>query len=251
MITCENLKWCWRILRSYGLLFTFVLVSINAQAAEAPRFEAGLGQCKYGAEGNGIWYVEQYPHTLDMTAGCGQLGVSRIERRFGRTGIGWRFAYVDLGVAHVDAVFPMRDEEHYLPVMSGAGCDSVSLFGCLGNGMATQRARGLSLGIIAEHPIGPVNVGLDGGVFVYEGVFKVDIDAHPPGSWPAPAWAHGIEWKGWRGTPYIGLTAQWAVLQISVRSYYAVHAREPGCAYCTGVASRSAQQAIVGITLPF
>src|SRR3972149_1496510 len=92
---------------------------VPSQARAEYRLEAIAGQCQQKAIGNGIWYQDAYPHSLDLTSGCAQVGVSVVTGTLGAWAYGWRFAYVDLGTMRFDSQFAMRgDEQHLVPAGS-------------------------------------------------------------------------------------------------------------------------------------
>ncbi|MGB7588179.1 MAG: hypothetical protein WBM00_05675, partial [Solirubrobacterales bacterium] len=173
------------------ILALFLPLSVSAQY----RFEALGGECQYGKAGNFIWYNEQYPHALDLTPRCGLLAVSKVTMLENGLQLGWRVAYVDLGSARTNAVFPMHDSEQSLAKES-LRCDPATLHGCLGRGVGMQTARGFTFGYLAEHEFAAFTLGAEAGAYVYEGRWRVNVQPEPPSSF-APV---SFDWSGYQAT---------------------------------------------------
>jgi len=225
--------------------FTFLLYPSSARAEL--RVEALAGQCKQSKIGNGIWYQEQYPHQLDFSSSCANLGLSVLTASRGPWSFGWRLAYVDLGKMRFDSIFTMRDDEQH-QLHEGSNCDPSTMSGCLGHGRGEQRARGMSAGLLAERIVGPLVLGADLGLFLYEGRFRVSIDGQGASS---NVGLHQFDWRGYRATPYIGLTARYGDLMLMARRYSQVSAQEPNCNGCSGFANGHATQISIGISVAF
>lgn len=233
----------------------FVLILVGAflalhlgDARAETRLEALGGECQYTEVGDGIWQNSKYPHALDMRDACALLAVSSITPHAGAMATGWRLAYVTLGKARVDAVFPMVDHEQALPAFNGAACNSSTMSGCLGHGRGFQSARGLSLGYVLEDTVGPIVLGLDVGAFVYEGTFSIAIEREPRST--AARWVD-FHWTGWQATPYYGANIRYGYLMAMFRVYGRIRAAEHGCGGCSGVANGSGTQVAVGLSVPF
>jgi hypothetical protein len=201
------------------------------------------GTCNYTKAGNGIWYVEQYPHALDMKVGCVFVGLSSIPHNEGKIAFGWRVGYVDFGKARADAFWPAHDSEHALPRFDGLACDHKTFHGCLARGVGTQTARGLTAGYVAEDKVGQAVIGLELGGYLYEGVWRVDVTPYPVGQYKRQSWQAPIEWRRWRLTPYVGATLRYSYLMVMVRSYASI--RAPG-----GLANGLGTQVVAGLSVP-
>ena len=59
-----------------------------------------------------------------------------------------------------------------------------------------------------------------------------------------------MDWRGYQATPFLGLTARYMDLFVMVRGYSRIRAAEHGCGGCSGVAGKSATQALIGISIP-
>lgn len=224
-------------MKTFVAAIMLVFVPALAHASDW-RVEAAAGGCRYTAAGDGIWWNSKYPHDVDMTSGCGMVSISRIVGNKG-----WRLAYIDLGAARSDAVFPMVDSEQALPPFDGSHCNKSTYSGCLGRGVGVQRARGLSLGYVVEHGFGKAMLGLEGGAFVYSGSWDVHITSE--------AGTMDFHWQGLQATPYVGFTMRYEYLFSTIRAYGSIKANEHDCGGCSGVTGGPASQALIGVSVPF
>jgi len=232
-------------LRSFSLVFLLCSAPL-ALAGEGWRFEALGGQCQYGKVGNYVWYNDHYDHALDLTSGCAMLAFSKITRASGKLRFGYRVAYADLGAARTNAVFPMLDpEQPFHP--NGANCDPTTWKGCIGRGVGEQTARGISFGVIAEFDVKRVVVGAELGIFAYEGSWRVTVQPEPPSNFAG----YSVEWRGPQATPFIGATLRYGYGMAMVRALSRIRAAEHGCVGCSGVAGKTAVQALIGLSVPF
>ena len=229
-----------------ALVLLFLTFS-PARADILPRAEVFGGTCSQEAIGEGVWYQSAYPHTLDLSSGCASVGFSVLTGTHEEWSFGWRFALVDLGTLRFDSKFAMRDVDQPLHP-DGSACDTTTWAMCLGHGVGKQTARGFSVGHLVERDFGGVNVGVDGGLFMYEGAFAVDIHGAGHG-------AHlpdlSIRWSGWQVTPYIGTMVRYGYAVAGVRWYGRVRAAEHGCGGCSGIANGPAHMTFAGVSLPF
>jgi len=232
------------VLTMLGAVLT-VIHSAGFVAAQM-RFEALGGQCQYGKVGNYVWFNEHYDHQLDMTSGCGLIAISKVSEGAGRMHLGWRLAYVDMGAARTNAVFPMLDpEQPFHP--SGANCDPVTWQGCIGRGIGVQTARGISAGVVAEFDVWRARLGAELGIFAYEGIWRVTVQPEPPSNFAG----YSTEWRGPQATPFLGATARYGYGLLMMRAYSRIRAAEHDCVGCSGVAGKAAVQALIGLTFPF
>lgn len=212
------------------------------------RLEVTAGQCKQDKIGNGIWYQDYYDHKLDMRAGCESVAVSWITGRNDKGwAFGWRLAYVDLGALRVHSTFAMRDDEQHLHP-DGTNCDPVTFSGCIGTAHGEQRSRGISAGYLAEHELGPVTLGGEAGLFMYDGRFRVGIDGHGALSNSGRIY---FDWRGFQVTPFAGATLQRGNLFVRARIYAKVRAAEHSCGGCSGFANGSARELHAGLSIKF
>ena len=78
-------------------LFLILGSCINHAKAD---FEINAGVSKYGLVGSGIWWDENYPHSLDLTNHAFSIGFTgNISPKFD-----WRAGYLDLGKLTTDSV---------------------------------------------------------------------------------------------------------------------------------------------------
>jgi hypothetical protein len=223
------------------------LLYSSPRSAAQVRIEVMGGKCHYGKVGNFVWYNEHYQHSLDMSPACGLVGVSKITGAHGYTHLGWRLAYVDMGSARTNAVFPMLDAEQESVLPDGSKCNAATWRGCIGRGVGVQTARGISAGLIAERDVGGGRLGAELGMYVYEGRWRVAVAPEAPSQFQG----YSEDWHGLQATPYIGATARYGYAMAMVRSYLRIRAAEHGCVGCSGVAGKTATQALVGLSVPF
>jgi hypothetical protein len=230
----------------FWLLGVLAAISICRSAHSEPlRLEAQAGVCKHGIADKGTWWNTDYPTNTDAESGCFQVGASQIVSEWRSYKLGWRAAYVDFGRVSADNVFTMHDSEQFIGV-TGAECDAVTLRGCLGRGIISQKTRGVSVGGLIERDMGGWVLGGEAGGYVYYSRFRVAVLPQPAGAWNGPLSA---DWAGWNFTPYIGATVTRGMLFVSVRSYLTIRASE-SCTGCTGISSGLSYQAMVGLQVP-
>lgn len=220
-----------------------------ARSALGGRLEVLAGQCRQDKIANGIWFQEGYPHSMDFSSNCAQVGFSFLTGSRGAWSFGWRFAYVDLGTMRFDSTFTMHDTEAALG-LDGSTCNPVDLTGCLGRGHGEQRSRGLSVGYLTERAIGPVVLGGDAGLFMYDGRFRASINGVGPAGAPTFGYVH-FDWRGFQVTPYLGATVRYGYLFLQARVYGRVRAAEHGCGGCSGFANGSARTLQAGLHSTF
>lgn len=234
-----------------AVILIAAMLAIDAQA-EGLRVELGAGQCQQARAGKGSWWNDHYATRLDLVDDCHQLGLSATPWQWKGADIGWRFAYVNLGRTKIDSVMAYRDDEQFSNP-DGTGCDWLNEGrGCLIDVMGGGRARGFSLGAIAERSFGGLTVGVEGGGFVYYNHFTVYVDSHPNGQTPAGHWLPA-RWdmaRGWVGTTYLGANLRYGWLTAAVRTYAKITAHQSGCPGCSGVTNGEAWQVNVGLSIP-
>jgi len=249
----KNLK-LWAAFIVLLLLSGLIIISIPAAAAAGMRFEALGGTCRYSEVGNYIWQNDKYEINKSLSSGCGMLAVSSVPRNAGTVAFGWRVAYTELGTASIMGVYPLVDEEQKLPAFDGAACNPSTASGCLGRGYASQSARGVSAGWVGEWRAGPLLVGGELGLYVYDGEFNVTLYPEPKGArsvdWMSASGTH-IRWRGIQATPFVGVTLRHEYLMAMVRVYGNVRAAEHGCGYCSGLAKGPLTQVLVGLSINF
>lgn len=224
-----------------GLAFAVIFAPAPASAADF-RVEALGGRCLQDATGSGIWYVDTYPHDVATTSSCAFVGLSSVAP--GK--LGWRVGLVDLGTIAVTADFPMADSEHALSV-SGQACDPLTYLGCVGIGSSRQSAMGLSAGFAYEWAALKATIGLEAGVFVYEGRFRTTVEPKAPSNFRSIQ----FYWSDYQATPYVGAMLRYEFLMAMLRVYNRVYAQEPNCNGCSGFADGPAQQLLIGFSIPF
>lgn len=239
----------WPRRREYFWIALAVLLALfahfrTAHADEGVRLEVLGGQCQVSAIGSGVWYQREYPHDLQLSSACLQIGISEILTQRHGFDLGVRLAYVDLGTARMRSEFAVLDHEQRL-VPNGQDCNPVTFSGCKAYGKSVQRIQGISVGVLAERDVGhSLRVGLEGGVFLYTGSFDVSIDVHG-----AAAQRWDLHWQGEYLSPYVGMTLQRRHLLVFARLYTAIRAGEHNCGGCSGFTKGEA--AFVGVGASF
>ena len=229
-----------------ALVIGAMLYADRAGAAEKMRFELLAGQCQAEEIGNGSWHHEHYPHELHLRSRCYTVSISELTGTWRGWDTGLRVGYVDLGSMHLRAIRWMRDEHlHRFP--DGSTCDPKTAKDCLGDGRIRQRVQGIALGGLLEHPLGPVRIGLEGGLFVYDGSFSMYVEP-----WPAHP-ERGVQHAAANGvflSPYFGATLNYGYLMASARVYTNIRAADHGTPM-SGPTKGPATQILAGLQIPF
>ena len=225
------------------MLWALVLWAIPAAFADGPtwlpmldhwRAEVLVGRSHLPQGGDDLWYQSELPHTISQTSTAWQTGVSARLRAFDGEpyAIGLRVALVDLGRAHVDALW-----------VSDAQWTAHDFDEPLWHGVSNWHAYGVSVGPLAEAKAGPITLGFEAGAFAYRAGGSVDYTdpSGAPGVYDVPM--NEIHW-----TPYYGLTARWKWLFAAVREYRKIHAQSGGQ---LGFFNGPAHTMLVGLSVPF
>jgi hypothetical protein len=212
------------------------------------RLEALAGQCQAEPIGEGAWHSQYYPYELHLRSRCYQLSVSEITGQWHGWDTGLRLGYVDLGTMGLNALWWMRDED-FDSRPDGMSCNPTTMQDCLGYGSLRQRVKGFALGGLLERDaMRYLRIGLEGGVFIYEGSFHVRAEPYPH---PDTFTGWTGSYSGWQLSPYVGATINAGYLMISARVYTVVRAAEHGCGGCSGPTKGPATQITAGVSIPF
>lgn len=230
------------------LLALLLFAALHVQAAEPYRLEAIGGTCNVTWSGDGVWYNSNYPGSIDTSATCGQISVSRLTGTWLGYRTGWRLAYVDFGTLRWTSTYPLRDDEQFTLKPSGLNCDYLTAHGCVGTSDHWQNERGMSLGWIVETE-GSVALGFDAGLYLYYGEYQYTQRSYPvEGIYPTSTTP---QYGGWQLTPYAGLTLRWWYLYAEARAYASIKAARHGCSECSGLSHSIGTQIGLGLSASF
>lgn len=237
------------VLMAIAALLALFLYAKPTAAGEQLRLEVLAGQCEAERLPDGGWWSAHYPHAFDLRSDCYQLSVSEIFTQRAGWDLGMRVGHVDMGRMYVRALWWLRDED-FQRKPDGQSCDPRTMKDCLGRGTLWQKVRGFTLGGLAERQVlPPLRLGVEGGLFVYEGSFQVSVKPYPhPDTYKG--WTSGV-YRGWQLSPYLGATANIGYVMFSARVYTIVRAAEHGCGGCSGPTKGPVTQIAAGVQIPF
>jgi hypothetical protein len=224
-------------------------VGVNAFSGEETplRIEALAGHCKHRLGPDSSWHYQYggYQTNMDMTPNCIQAGLSYLPFKYRDLRLGFRVAYVDLGDIKAHNTFPVDEKEYFRAREAGEPVNSATA-----RYQGQGGARGLTLGLASEYPVGPFKIGPEAGAaFLYArwSVMVADgVQDISPGC--------RYDWScanGWKVTPYFGVTARYEWLEVSFRRYANVHAsRTERRDYFIGPYTGPVDSVMVGISIP-
>lgn len=210
-----------------GVLLCFLVLFAFASGLHAQtlgdrdtRWEFAAGQTDYGSH-DGIWYDSFYPFNNETNVGSQILSLSVP---------GWRASFVHLGEAANTAQWGMHERADEIanpalitePTFGGAGYGDVF---------------GISLGKTIERTMRGLQLGAEGGLFLYRGEWHETY-------WPLdnPS-AQGFDHTSHINlTTYAGATLRYGRLFAQYRVYYNIQ---------NGLVNHSARQIAVGLSIPF
>jgi hypothetical protein len=211
------------------LLGLFTIFSSPSARASDLRYEASIGQCKYGKAQDGTWWKDGYQTETDLKTNCGSVGISQMVFDLPHaSALGWRASYVDFGIARAHTFVPVRDDQaNDFP--SGANCDVTNNFsGCVGEYRQSGKARGFTLGPVLEKRFNAITVGIESGLYYYYSYWAVDATIPGPGTCPTCA---PMPWswdgaRGWHTTWYVGAQVEYEGLFLRARRFNATYASQ-------------------------
>ncbi len=233
-----------------GLVFGLTgAIGVNAVSGEESpvRLELLGGHCKHRLGPDSTWHYQYggYQTNMDMTPNCIQAGLSYLPFKWGDLRFGGRVAYVDLGKITAHNTFPIDEKEYFRARDAGEPVNSAE-----GRYQGLGGARGLTLGLASEYPVGPFKIGPEvGAAFLYARWAVMvpgevqDISPGCRGDWSCA--------NGWKVTPYIGVTARYEWLEVSFRRYANVRASQrDNKDYMIGPYTGPVDSVMVGISVP-
>ena len=225
------------------ILWALVLWAIPAAFADGPdwppmlshwRAEGLVGRSHLPEGGDDLWYQSELPYRMGRTSTAVQASVSARFRAFDDEpyAFGLRIALVDLGRAHVDALW-----------VSDAQWAAHDFGEPLWHGVSNWHAYGVSFGPLAEAKAGPVTFGIEAGAFAYRAGGSVNYTA-PDGS----TGVYDVPLNETHWTDYVGANMRWKWLFASVREYGKIHAQSGDQ---LGFFNGPAHTAMAGLSVPF
>lgn len=210
------------LLFATGLLAGLILaVGINS-TAQGLRLEVGAGTSKALKPAEGMWHQGDLPHNFQLKDRAYSIGLS------GDTplnGLRWAARYVNLGqfasraIANADDNDDLNRRGAVSPDPRRPECAQRFAADCHYNWNGTGSLRGIAAVLGAEpFKIGPVRIGIEGGVFLYKATWREIISPIDcPGN---KCWEMQIDQR----TPVqvgsaLGLSARWDYVYIAARHY--------------------------------
>jgi hypothetical protein len=237
-----------------GMVAVALLVSAAVQAEV--RLELATGVAKHQLAPEGSWWYEGFQTNVRTRTSAFSVGLlwTPIER--GRTRLGLRAGYSDLGRVTADNAFPIYEDWSMADARVNPNCDRATLAGCTGKYHGAGKAKGFYIGPALDRDFGGLTLGVEGGLFLYRSEW-VAINARavdgagefiPPG-WDQIRWDHV---RNHHGTWYGGLNARWRGLFVTWRRYSNVRAADTSKGFeYVGMTSGPVWSFMVGASLPF
>ena len=207
------------------LLIIFILMLLTPNPANAQtRVELSAGTVHYGSN-DGVWY--------DSLSGDYENNLAPRSLMLSLSVPGWRASLVNLGNASNWAEWGAHE---HAPELADPSLDRTSVAGGRGSGSVL----GISIGKTWERKFGPVELGVEGGGFVYRA------------QWHEQAWMlktpetlivnPDLDYVHTSITPYIGVTARYGWAFAEARRYHKI---------IGGLVAHAANQVVVGVSIPF
>lgn len=164
-------------------LLTIVALSALSISAQAADVEIGIGQTTFRAREDGTWWQSQYETHNDLKSRSWRVAVRDHFR--GSSRFGWSVGYSDLGRFSGNNHASIWDSEAGKISEDDSQCQPSNFsHGCMAWFRGAGKAKGITFGLTADHKLGPVVVGVEGGLFVFRSSYDVTI-TYPNGLMPA------------------------------------------------------------------
>lgn len=220
------------------------------------RVEVAGGQCRHHLAADASWSYRDwgsYQSNMELQPSCLQAGVSWMPywKGFGKTRLGLRIAYVDLGNITADNTFPLDELEYFRAKETKTPVNSPT-YSFHGNG----GSRGMTMGLASEFPLAwGIHVGPEAGAaFLYSrwNAYFPNQEEESPVGGCGKGWACA---NGWHATAYAGVTVRYEWLQISARRYFNAHASNTNSpdtrsALFIGPTTGPVDSILIGISIP-
>jgi hypothetical protein len=239
-----------------ALLITAALLAASATAHAELRLELAAGVARHRLAPEGSWWYDGFPTDVRLRTSAFTAGIAWTPLSWGKTRLGVRAGYSDLGRVTSDNSFPIHEDRSIHDSRVNPNCDRATLSGCNGRYQGSGKTRGFYFGPAVERDFGPITLGAEAGLYVYRSHWvAINWRAYDAaGEFTPPGWDQ-IHWDHVRdehGTWYTGLNARWNGLFVSWRHYANVRAGDTskGPLYI-GMTSGPLWSFMVGASLPF
>lgn len=147
-------------------------VMLAAPIAHAQvRFELGAGMTQYRTIGDGVWYQEAQPHTLNLRAPMVTAGLTGPIYTREKWGIDWHADYVNLGHTSSECMCTPMDENYNAASHQRLYNFDVPDVRFSGNG----NAQGVALTVEPYVNYRDWRFGVEGGLFLHRAAFDVKV----------------------------------------------------------------------------
>lgn len=186
-------------------------VFFGLHTAHALDFEAGVGATQAQPVGNGGWYQDGFPHTLNLRSRTFMLGVTDDIA----PGWAWRAQYVHLGRYSSDAMAADRDEDYNPATQScNPGCN-----------LARYRGTGSVQGLAATIECytltaDGVRLAAEGGSFLFRPDWRVQVDNWQPAKGQPGITIYSANPGRVRAGFVVGASVGYAGWAVSLRQYW-------------------------------
>ena len=208
---------------AFGRFFVACVLLGIPFGAHAARVEVGAGVAQSSTKGDGIWYQEGLPHTLNLRSPAFLIGVTGDLTPH----LAWHVDAVSLGSYSVDSWDTTADAD-YSPASHQCLRNCTNLAHFMGSG----RVYGIAA-MLEAHTQGRWQVGVEAGPFLYHSSWSVQVPNYfAAAGWPAnttPAQVAPWGWmpggiqrskSSWHPGAVIGITGRYRNFAISVRRYF-------------------------------
>jgi hypothetical protein len=233
-----------------------VILALAAPTAlSGPKLELGIGQTKFHAREDGTWFQSQYETHNDLTSASWRLALR--DYFTGSRHFGWSLGYSYLGSFSGHNRASLWDDEAGRIPADGSACDFENKsHGCLGWFDGSGKAKGITLGLTADHTFKGLTLGVEGGVFVFRSSYNVNLHLDQginfddsrgkflPGS--TYEYNHAT---GTQGTWYVGYRASYGPVFAELLHFHNVFEQGRGPGGDVGLTGGKTVQVLIGVSI--
>jgi hypothetical protein len=247
------------------MIVLLAMLCVSNLAHAEVRLEIGVGTAKHGLAEEGSWWYEGFQVDTKLKTSAFSVGILWTPIEMGKTRLGARIGYSDLGRITANNTFPIYEDWSSSDARVNPNCDRTTLAGCTGKYQGAGKAKGLYVGPVVERDFetgklwlepGKITLGLEGGLFFYRSEWVAinarAVDQHGefvPAGWDQIRWDHV---RNDHGTWYVGLNARWNDLFVSWRRYSNVRASDTSKGFeYVGISSGPVWSVTIGASLKF